>query len=302
MRLVVTGHLGWIGGYLTKALELRGHTWYGFDIASKGGGSDLTTPGLFRRRLEALLSLKHDRPLDAVIHLAAQPGRVFGEDQPADTIRLNAQMSTEVAKACGELGVRLIYTSTSEVYGDHGALALESSVPRPKNLYGLTKLWGEQVSELYAPDRLLIVRPTMPYGPGLKAGYGRAALTTFISNAAQGKPLPVHEGASRSWCYIDDLIDAFVLVLEDASEYPWRAINIGRDDDLRSMREIAEIACQITGADYGLIEHAEADPTITLVKSLSTSRLWRLGFKPKVDLVEGMRRTAESMRLRRLIA
>jgi dTDP-glucose 4,6-dehydratase len=298
LRYVITGHRGFIGSRLTAELTQRGHSWRGLDWDQEHPGHnamclDLSRPNFFFRALRSAVA---QQPVDAVIHLAAQPGRVFGEEDVERTIKLNVQMTAEVARACGELGVRLIYTSTSEVYGDPRSdwaappISHEDDEPRPKNLYGMTKLWGEQVSRLYAPDRLLVVRPTMPYGPGMSAGHGRAALPTFIWHAMTRQPIVVHEGAKRSWCYVDDMISGFVDVVE-RGELP--IYNVGRDDDLRSMTEIAVMACEIVRAPTSLIEYAKADETITLVKNISTENLRLLGFEPQVDLEEGMRRTYE---------
>lgn len=298
MRYIVTGHAGFIGTYLTKALEEHGHTWWGLDILDPDHSVDLMVESVFHRELlEQLMS----GGVDAVIHLAAQPGRIFGEEAKINTLRLNTQMTLEIARVCGQLDVPLIYTSTSEVYGDrpqHRYPVDELSEPTPKNLYGMTKLWGEQVAELYAPRDLLIVRPTMPYGPDMFVGRGRAALPTFLYNAMIGDPITVHLGGQRSWCYIDDLIEAFITVIEKGDS-SLGIYNIGRDDDLRYMNEIANLACEIAGADSDeLVRFEEADSTITLVKNLSTQRLRDLGFEPKVDLEDGMRRTYESIKER----
>jgi dTDP-glucose 4,6-dehydratase len=286
MKYLVTGAEGFLGSRLVTELERRGHLVYGIDMID----GDLSEVGVFQIILEREAMFD---PIDAVIHLAAQPGRVFGENDIERTITLNAKMTTLIAKACGELGVRLIYTSTSEVYGDAEGHELdEVDVPQPKNLYGLTKLWGEQVCELYAPDDLLIVRPTMPYGPGMEVGYGRAALPTFLSNLSRGMPIEVHAGAKRSWCFITDLIVGFAFAIENCEDH---IINVGRDDDLRTMLEVAHRAAEITGADPDLISESTADETITLVKNLSTKRLYDLGFVPIVPLRKGMQRTYEEL-------
>lgn len=299
MRYIVTGHKGFLGSRLTEALEAHGHIWHGLD--SQDAGPDLAQRDVFRR---ALLSAMIEGPVDAVIHLAAQPGRVFGEESPGRTMRLNTYMTYEVAAACGEFDVRLVYVSTSEVYGESldtplPASANELTTPYPINIYGLTKLWGEQVAQLYAPERLMILRPTMPYGPDMLVGRGRAALPTFLWNAINGQPITVHADAKRSWCYIDDLIEAFVIALERGVGDIY---NIGRDDDLRSMTDIATLACEIAGAPTSLIEYVDADDTISSVKNISTSRIRALGFMPAIDLPEGMERVFSSLLDRKAVS
>ena len=176
MRFVVTGDRGFIGTHLSNELESQGYEVHGFDKAT----GDLRVPGVFRTQLETVLS-DHGN-VDYVVHLAAKVGRLFGEDNVSETITDNAGMTALVAQACGELGVKLAYASTSEVYGDQGDTWCAEDLPMvlPHNVYGLSKRWGEEVCELYAPRGLVCFRFSMPYGPGLPAGRGRAAMINFL--------------------------------------------------------------------------------------------------------------------------
>src|SRR5262249_5146543 len=117
---------------------------------------------------------------DVVVHLAAQVGRLFGEDDLLHTIRSNALMTALVARSCAAEGIPLMYTSTSEIYGDLGTLttaredgdSLSGRLPDwrvPHNLYGLSKRWGEEVAATYTtafdaagPDGsgLQVIRPS----------------------------------------------------------------------------------------------------------------------------------------------
>lgn len=290
MTYILTGHLGFLGSHLTRELNKRRIPWVGLDIANPHSPDrfDLCIPGVFSRYLETFHS-----EIKGVIHLAAQPGRVFGAERPEKTISSNTLMTYNVACACGEFGIPLVYFSTSEVYGSACFLGRvdESSVPDPINLYGMTKLWGEQLSDHYAPQLLKIIRPTMPYGPTMPFGYGRAALPTFVSQAMSNKPITVHRDTERSWCYIDDFIDGLMLVLESAEG---GCFNVGRDDDLRSMEEVAHAVCRVVGVPPSLIKTEDPDDTITPIKDISTRRLRDMGFEPKVDLEEGIRRTRDA--------
>ena len=90
--------------------------------------------------------------------------------------------------------------------------------------------------------------------------------------------------SERSWCWIGDLVDAYVLLIEKNQT---GAFNVGRDDDYRSMVEIAQRACDLAGKDYSLIEMEKAPNNQTIVKRLSTQKLMDLGWKPKVGIDEG---------------
>jgi nucleoside-diphosphate-sugar epimerase len=285
VKILVTGGRGFIGSHLTVALSNRGHEVLVIDRHEEPW-NDLLHPGLFAGALAT------HKP-DVVIHLAAQVGRLFGEDDVRNSVRSNAEMTASVAKACGDAGVRLMYASTSEVYGDQGDMTvdeLDGPFGLPHNIYGLSKRWGEEVCRLYAPENLTIMRFSMPYGIGVRPGRGRAALLNILWQAHTRQPIPIHKGAERSWCWIGDTVEAIRLLLEDGHSGPW---NIGRDDDPRLLRDLARLACQMTGAPQGLIQDVDPPPAQTVVKRLSTTRLRNLGWAPTVEIEEGMWRVLE---------
>jgi nucleoside-diphosphate-sugar epimerase len=276
VRVLVTGHRGFIGEHLHGELLRHHHEVEGHDKAD----GDLTQPGVFSGHLDAC------EP-DLVIHLAAQVGRLFGEQDLAHTIESNVTMTALVASACGERGVPLLYVSSSEVYGDQGYDLCYETGPLmlPHNAYGLTKRFGEELCQLYAPDALRIVRLSMPYGPGAPPGFGRRALDTFLWQALHGMPITVHRGGVRSWCWIVDVVAGIRLVMERGTP---GAYNIGRDDRPVAMETLAEMACDLAGASHELIQLVDPPVAQTVVKRLSTEKLRRLGWTPTVELHEGM--------------
>lgn len=289
MRILITGNQGFIGTHLTKELTDAGHQVFGHDHQD----GDLTQLGVFEATVERVAP-------DQVVHLAAQVGRLFGEQDIEYTIRQNVLMTGLVAHACGERRIPLLYASTSEVYGDCGQLTCVEEPAEmwqtsrlPHNAYGLTKRQGEEFCRLYAPQDLRIVRLSMPYGPGAPPGRGRRAMDNFLWWALHGKPITVHAGAERSWCWVGDTVRGIRMVLEDSQDLIY---NIGRDDQRVSMRELAEMACDLTGAPYSLIEVIEPPARQTVVKRLSTRRLRSLGWKPTVELEDGMRVVLEWVR------
>ena len=286
-HILVTGGSGFIGQWLVQELNDRGYKTSTVDrnysdvANSYHFPGDLLEPNYFK---DVLATAKPDR----VIHLAAQVGRLFGEDDVRHTVRSNAEMTTIVAKACGEQGVPLAYTSTSEVYGDRGEeICRESDALTclPHNLYGVSKRWGEDACNLYAPEGLYIFRPSMPYGPGAPPGRGRRALDNMLWQAHHRMPITVHRGSKRSWCWAGDTVIAMRLAIEKGEPGVY---NIGRDDDYKTMLEIAQRSCRIAGAELDLIE--EVDPPVqqTVVKRLSTHKIRDLGWRPTVELIEGM--------------
>lgn len=280
MRILVTGNGGFIARHLIWGFS-SGHEMHGIDRWT----GDLHDPQTIRRELANF------EP-DLLVHLAAKVGRLFGEDDPLQTIRDNTLIAADIACACRDFGIRMAYASTSEVYGDRGLQGCtedEPFVTIPHNIYGLSKRWGEEVIRLYTEDPI-IFRFSMPYGPGLPAGRGRAALINMLHQALHRQPITVHRGAERSWCYIEDTIRAVRMVVESGFGGPW---NIGRDDNAISMLKVAEMACDIVGAPRSLIEVVDAPANQTVVKRLNTDKIRALGWKPEVDLIEGMTRTLE---------
>lgn len=284
MKFLVTGGSGFLGQHIAHELESHGHEVSVLDLQISRF-HDLRFPEI----VEALFDQHSD--VDICIHLAAKVGRLFGEDNPMETIVDNVGMTALVAQACGKRRIRLAYASTSEVYGDNGtALCDEHAGPfsLPHNVYGISKFFGEDICRHYAPEGLTIFRFSMPYGPGLPAGRGRAAIINMLHQALHGKTIPVHKGAERSWCYVTDTVRAVRMCLTDAEPGVY---NVGRDDAAVSMLTVAKIACELTGAHSHLIEIVPAPKMQTVVKRLSTERIRALGWTPEVDLTEGMRRT-----------
>jgi len=299
MRIAVTGAEGFIGSWLVKELRSRGH-----DVRP------WAAPELRHHRPWVTAG---GRPLDVLVHCAAVVGRVAGDTDPCETASINAGLTALLARECAERGVRFVYVSSSEVYGPAVMWATETSPcyfcgdgqvgyfadHLPHNLYGLSKRWGEEAARLYAPDGLQILRLSMPYGPGHHPGSGRAAMTNFLWNAITGKQITVHRGAARSWCWIGDTVRAIALVLEDGGQGAW---NIGRDDNETPMLNVARRALVLT-CGYVIdrrIRLVDPPEGFTVAKRLSTARLQALGWRPEVELEEGMNLTLEWLRAARL--
>lgn len=290
MNILMTGASGFIGTHLSKELEQYGHDVHAVDI--KDG--DLTIGGIAPLPTMATYLIDKIKP-DIVIHLAGLVGRLFGEDNPKMTIQANALSTTYIAQACAASDIRLAYASTSEAFGDHGDHPVSENVHGvlPYNLYGLSKRWAEEVATLYKSTGLQIFRLSMPYGPGLPAGRGRAALVTFLWNAIHRRPITVHRGGKRCWCWVGDAMRGVRMLIEDGGEGVWM---VGRDENETSMLTVAKMACDLASAPYSLIEEIEPPDNQTVVKRLETKRLRDIGWQPEIDLREGMRRTYEAVK------
>lgn len=280
MRVAITGSDGFVGSWLAKELVNNGYEVFGADI-SGDEPKNLLDESVFKNWIDNV------QP-DLCYHLAAQVGRIFGEQDVSHTVRQNAEMTTIISKWCGDLGIRLAYVSSSEAYGDQGDDECDEygKLVLPHNLYGLSKRWGEEAAQLFAPDNLVIARLSMPYGPGVPPGRGRRAMDTMLWQAHHRLPITVHRGAERSWCWVGDTVRALRMIVEQPNAGIW---NIGRDDDPRTMMEIAERSCEIAGSPKDIIHEIDAPKNQTVVKRLSTKRIRELGWEPTVEIDEGMR-------------
>lgn len=294
MRIALTGAAGYLGHHLAATLAAHGHHVAMTDrhprFAPFGPADcfDLADMESLRRWLIT------ERP-NVVVHMAARTGRLFGEDDQRDCVRSNAEATVNVAAACGGIGIRLVYASSSEIYGDTGGepcTEVEDPANLPHNLYGLSKRWGEEACRMYAPDDLTIWRISMPYGPGAKVGYrGLNALHAFLYAAHHRLPITLHRGASRSWTWVGDTMAGMAATLERPGIW-----NIGGDSDHRTMLNVAELACEIADAPTSLIEVVDAPPAQTLVKRISSAKLESIGWRATMPLEKGMRRTYEWVR------
>jgi nucleoside-diphosphate-sugar epimerase len=204
----------------------------------------------------------------------------------------------EAAHATIDTVERLVDFSTSEVFGKHAYKVEEvhetaqGSVGEARWTYAVSKLAGEHMAHAYYDEFGLptcSLRPFNVYGPGQIGG---GAIRAFIETVLAGEDLIIHGDGSqvRAWCYVDDLVDALLLVLE-RPEAVGEVFNIGNERSVLTVLDLATEIRKLMGADVEIkfrpLHYTDVEMRIP---NVDKSRKL-LGWEPKVDLDEGLIRT-----------
>jgi len=296
--VLVTGGLGTIGSRMVPIL--RGH---GYDVKVLDNKIQRLEDYIRAdvcSMVEVLQAFKQ-WDIDYVLHLAGEVGRENGELFARRAVDINVGGTINLIQLCREYGARLIYASSSEVYGDIGqAVMREDMIPTGQtNCYAISKWQAEQYIRHFVQNYDLhahIVRIFMCYGPGEYPSYFRSAIARFVYNILHDRPVFVHRGASRSWCYIDDIVEGWRLVMEHFRPGQAEVYNIGRHEP-RSMEEVAQHICRLAGKPESLVEFTDAPRFVMATKNASFEKAKaQLGFEATTPLEAGLRRTIDWQR------
>lgn len=236
---------------------------------------------------------------DVVFLLSAMVSRVTCEQASSLAVTTNLAGINNVLQLCKRMDSKLVFFSTSEVYGPDCAEMDEAlSDPKPNNRYGLTKLLGEKLVEYEVNQhklRAVTIRPFMIYDENETLGDHRSAMIRFATNLATGLPIEVHTGAERGWLHISDAVKAIVAAA-NLDEYA--VINIGHPD-IRPIEELAEKIRANLGASKDLIKKTEFPARMTAVKRPVLERQKNmLGITPVVGFDEGINKVCATIRER----
>lgn len=298
MKILLTGGAGAVGGALTAELRRRGHDAW---IADTAHGPD---PRSVRCDVGSFMQLERvfeHGPFDLVYHLAAEFGRWNGEDYYDTMWRTNAVGTKNVIRLQERLGFRLVFFSSSEVYGDFDGLMSEDAMDRFEirqlNDYAMSKWVGEQQvmnSAAMHGTQSVRVRLFNTYGPGERYTPYRSALVRFVHRALHGETFPVHRGHLRTWSYVDDTARTLANLAERfrAGE----VYNVAGTEE-HTMETVAELVLKHTGAPADLARYEDSEPFTTRVKHVDTTKAREhLGHDPQISLDEGIGRTVAWMR------
>jgi dTDP-glucose 4,6-dehydratase len=308
MRILLTGAAGFLGSHLSDRLLAENHEVIGMDNFVTGNPENLVHLSANRH----FRFIKHDvseiislsDKLDAVMHFASpaspNPKSPYGYPNLAlETLKAGSLGTLNALELAHGNRARFLFASTSEVYGDpleHPQTEQYWGHVDPiglRSMYDEAKRFSEALIMAYFRSKggdTRIVRIFNTYGPRMRVDDGRV-VPNFIQQALKHEPLTIYgDGAqTRSFCYVDDLVDGIYRLLLSDEHLP---VNIGNPNET-SILDFAKTINRLTGNTAGLDYQPDNRlgndpqrrcPDISRAKSL-------LGWEPKVHLEEGLKRT-----------
>ncbi len=237
--------------------------------------------------------------LDYILHFASPASPIDYLKMPIQTLKVGSLGTHNCLGLARAKGARILVASTSEVYGDPTVHPQDESYwgnvnpIGPRGVYDEAKRFQEAITMAYHTYHKLetrIVRIFNTYGPRMRLNDGRA-LPAFLGQALRGEDLTVFGDGSqtRSFCFMDDLIEGIYRLL--LSDYPY-PVNIGNPDEI-SIKEFAEEIIKLTNSNQKIIykplpqdDPMQRQPNITKAKEI-------LGWEPKISREEGLKITYE---------
>jgi len=298
MKILVTGGLGTVGSVLVRELRRRGHEVWVSDLPHHHDPQYLRCDVGTFRQLESVVS---GRNFEIVYHLAAEFGRWNGEDFYETLWHSNVIGTKNLIRLQERLGFRMVFFSSSEVYGDYDGEMAEEVMDkveiRQMNDYAMTKWVGEmQVMNSAAMHKTETVRVRLfnTYGPGEYYSPYRSVVCLFIYRALHDLPYKVYLNHHRTSSFVDDTVDTLANISERFK--PGMVYNIG-GTEYHDIKQLSDLILKSAGKDDRLVEYVESEPFTTKDKKVNLERAIRdLGHKPGIPLAVGIERTVAWMK------
>lgn len=305
LRILVTGGAGFLGSHLCERL-LESN----FEVVCLDNFFTGT-----RRNIERLLGnprfelVRHDvtQPMvievDQIFHLACPASPIHYQKNPVRTIRTAVQGTLHMLDMAREVRARLLIASTSEVYGDPRVHPQREEYwgnvnpIGPRACYDEGKRCAEALTVSYARQygvETRIARIFNTYGPRMHENDGRV-ISNFVVQALKDQPITVYGDGSqtRSFCYVNDLVEAFIRLM--ALDHDPGPVNLGNPDEL-TIKQVAERVVALTKSSSKIhYEPLPVDDPIRRKPDIGRAREV-LGWSPKIDLDDGIRRTVDYFR------
>jgi dTDP-glucose 4,6-dehydratase len=297
MHILVTGAAGFLGSHLTDRLLAAGHSVLGVDNLSTGDLDNLAhlrSEARFRFEQQDICQAFDPGPVDYVFNLASPASPPEYLRLGIETLRVGSVGTGNALEIALNHGAGFLHASTSECYGDPLVHPQQEDYwgnvnpVGPRSVYDEAKRYAEALVMAYHRTHGLnthLVRIFNTYGPRLRPGDGRV-ISNFMMQALRGEALTVYgEGhQTRSFCYVDDLIEGMVRLSRSAEHLP---VNIGNPNEF-TILECAQAVLKATGSKSELRfaplpqdDPARRQPDITRARSL-------LGWEPQISLTDGL--------------
>ena len=310
-KIVITGAAGFIGSNLVDKLLNEGFFVYGIDNLITGSIDNLSHLNsnnnfdFVNHDVTKYIDIKEK--IDYVFHFASPASPIDYLEYPIQTLKANAIGGHNALGLAKKNNAKFILASTSEVYGDPLEHPQKESYfgnvnpIGPRSIYDEAKRFIESMTisyHVYHNLRVSIVRIFNTYGPRMKIDDGRV-LPTFIKQAASNKDITVNGDGTqtRSFCYIDDLLNGIIQLMNSEYSYP---INIGNDDEV-TINEIASTIISILNSESKIVynqlpedDPLKRKPDLTLAKKI-------LNWSPKIDKKDGFEMLIEYYKKHNLI-
>ena len=307
---IVTGGAGFLGSHLCDALLAKGHRVICVDNLDTGSLQNIE-----HVRDERFEFVQHDltEPLfvdaevDFVYHLASPASPIDYARLPLHTLKVGSYGTHNMLGLAKLKRARFLLASTSEVYGDPQVHPQSEDYwghvnpIGPRGVYDEAKRYAEALTMAYHRQQGVdtsIARIFNTFGAKMRPHDGRA-IPTFLRQALQDKPLTVFGDGSqtRSFCYVDDLIRGLVALAESDSHLP---VNIGNPNEY-TLLQLAEAVIEVSGSKSEIVHEALPvdDPKVRQPDIAKARDL--LGWEPKVELRDGLKRTIDESGVERLV-
>ncbi|MCP5516816.1 MAG: SDR family oxidoreductase [Verrucomicrobiales bacterium] len=305
MRILVTGGAGFLGSHLCERLLRDGHEVVCLDNFFTGRKASIRhlydAPGFELLRHDVVDPFKCE--VDQIYNLACPASPIHYQFNPIKTTKTSVMGAINCLGLAKRVKARIFQASTSEVYGDPDVHPQPESYRGlvnpigPRACYDEGKRCAETLFFDYHRENgvdIRVARIFNTYGPRMLANDGRV-VSNFIVQALAGEDLTIFGDGSqtRSFCYVDDLIEGFVRFMAQTESVG--PVNLGNPTEF-TIRELAEKVIGLTGSRSRIVSRPlpaddprQRQPDITLARSL-------LGWEPKVPLETGLRRTIEFFR------
>jgi dTDP-glucose 4,6-dehydratase len=307
---LVTGGAGFLGSHLCDELLRRGHRVVCVDNLETGSLANIEhirDPGFEFRNLDIIEPYFIEEPVDFVYHMASPASPIDYLRLPLHTLKVGSYGTHHTLGLAKKHRARFIIASTSEVYGDPQVHPQPESYwghvnpIGPRGVYDEAKRYAEALTMAYHRQQgvdTAIVRIFNTYGPRMRPHDGRA-IPTFLRQALQDRPITVFGDGSqtRSFCYVSDLIDGIIRLVESGHHQP---VNIGNPHEF-TLLELAEAVIEVTGSRSEIVYEAlpTDDPQVRQPDITQAREL--LGWEPRVELREGLRRTIDEAGIQTLV-